>query len=299
MVIVTIGVIRYRAPHYGGHSINEWLYSTNVQARTTAFRMMGKNSFVFLAQKLERSVTTSGGSLANCEKACLVIETAFTGSEIKNTEIQTGLMRMLTSGNATEEFYAYEAIHQLGLQVPESAIKVAARTCPSIKTSEEESGSQPKLLRLRSMTTESLDCSYIARLCDDPDPKVQMAAIGFLARLQRKGTNGNNLCADEIPPAMAILMTNTTAPSVVRMALAYMSTTPKLMRNNLGAVCHFLDETRDSNLQMDCLSLIALLGQYGPLSSSARQSIATFILQDGLTTEVRAQASTLLDNSQG
>jgi hypothetical protein len=197
---------------------------------------------------------------------------------------------MLRSNQQNEQIAAYAAIRKLNLEVPDSEIAIAARTSPSIGASEEEFYSQPKLARLYSMTN-SIDCGFVAELCNAPYPELQMLTLAWMS----VKTN-DNLCIEEIVPALALLMKNSTDASVLNAALAYMSSSPQRMRENVVPACSFLETTTNSELQMECLALLAALSSHDPLPAEARHSIESLLLRSSLDPNIRDVAKNLLNS---
>lgn len=281
VVFIAATSINHRGARYNGRTLGEWLQSPTNQASIQAFKKAGTSSFPFLLQQLNGSGRTA---------ACTVIWAAFQGSQIENSEIEARLRRMLTDGHQGEQLEAYSIIRKLDLNVPDSEIALAAKTCPAIKASEDDLNAHSKLTRLFSMTN-SIDYGFIAQLCNDPDPQVQMLTLGFMGRMER--TKNKDLCNDEIIRALAKLIRNTKDPSVVRSALAYISEKPQRIHDNLDAVCSLLERTSNSSLQSECISLLESLHPSESLPAEVRVSLEQ-LHRTGTDAKVRREAGDLL-----
>jgi hypothetical protein len=281
LVVVLAISINHRT-YYRGHTIDEWFNSKDRQEKVEIFHGMGTKSFPFLMEKLN-------GQFSDQDKACSIIGDAFQNSQVENSDIETKLRTMLMTGNQALQIEAYAAIRKLNLTIPDSEIAIAARSCPSVRMSEEEFISRPKLAHLYSMTN-SVDCDFVALLCNDKDPQVQMQTLAFLGELR-----DDSLCDEKIETALTSLMKGPTDASILKMALGYISTTPKRISENSKAVCCLLEITNDDDLQMDCLAELAALARTEPLPSEVKRSIESILSRSDLKPDVRRQARDDLD----
>jgi hypothetical protein len=262
--------------------MEEWFSSTNSQVKIGVFRELGKKSLPFLTEKLN-------GQFPDRERACMLIGEVCQRSQVENSDIETKIRNILMTGSQSEQTAAYAVIRRLDLKVPDSEITIAASTSPSVRASEEEFISQPKLARLYSMTN-SVDCSFVAKLLNDQYPEVQMLTLAWM------GTKTHdNLCNEKIVPALASLMKNTKDVSALSAALGYMSSSPQRMRENVIPVCSFLETATNSELEMECLGLLAALGNRDPLPAEARHSLESLLSRSNLDSNIRDEAKNLLN----
>jgi hypothetical protein len=266
------------------YSPEHWFDSRTPRETVSTVRRLGTNALTFLVKKLD------GPSPARERAAYLIGETS-TNTPLA-PEIAAKLISLLTTGSQAEQLDAYNTLHKLGIEMPAADLTMAARTCPSIRDTEEQLTIAPKLQRLYSMTN-TLDCGYLAQLFNDAAPEVQMEAIGFLGVWDRHHPKAG-YCDDEITAALATLMNTGTNPAVLNCALGYMSTSPKIMIKNLPAICHLLAATKDAGLQMECLSLVAAAGRSQPLSAEVRQRLELNLTRSELSSDVRREIQTRL-----
>jgi hypothetical protein len=287
VLVMAVTINKHKqGPHYKGHSLEEWFSSEDSKKQAEIFHEMGaKTSLPFLGKKL-------GGQFLDQEKALIIIGEIYKKSEIEDSEIETKLKTLLTTGNQSEQITAYADIRRLGLKVSDSEIAIAVRACPSVKASEEEFVRQPKLARLYSMTN-AIDCGFLAQLCNDPDPQVQMQTLGFLPRLG-KGTAEDKLCSPEITTALMYLVSHSNNSSVLGAALGYISTTPQRMRAYSEVVCNLLLITESDGLQLQCLGVLSAEGVSQPLASEVKRNIESFLKRTDLKPDVRLQAENQL-----
>jgi len=280
--IITINVINHRVPHYNGRSLDAWFITPTNKESIQAFKQAGAKSFPFLLRKLN-----GDGQFA----ACSIIEEAFQGSQIENSQIEGKLRTMLTNGLQGEQLEAYTIIRKFGLKVSDLDIAIAAKTSPSIRASEMALNQTLKLTRLYSMTN-SLDCAFIAQLCNDSDPQIQMQLFSFL--YSREKSSKEDSCPDQMIPAVAILVKNTSDASVLRTALSYISMKPQRIRNNLNSINSLLESTSDGSLQLLCESMLAALPEDTSLPQETRRVLELLQSRPSVGSQVRREAGILL-----
>jgi hypothetical protein len=74
-----------------------------------------------------------------------------------------------------------------------------------------------------------------------------------------------------------------------------MSSSPQRMRENVIPVCSFLETATNSELEMECLGLLAALGNRDPLPAEARHSLESLLSRSNLDSNIRDEAKNLLN----
>jgi hypothetical protein len=141
--------------------------------------------------------------------------------------------------------------------------------------------------------TNSLDCAFIAQLCNDPDPQVRMLVFDFLERAERN--TKDDLCSREVIPALLSAVEKTNDAPVLRSALTYIAAKPQRIQSNLGTIGKLLEITPDSNLQMTALGLLAVLPSNVPLTPDIKLTLEK-LGRSASNPDVRHQASNLLSS---